>query len=281
MQASLNEHDGAITCFATATSSNALPSLASLAQAAAAAANSSKQQEAGSQSSSSTSSKKNSTSNSGSLLASGATDGTVRIWDLGASIPQASSHVLSSPYGGASVSTLAVAPSYWGSIGAVSDASSASGSASMANNKALSIVVVGYGGASAQATPSMSVWHRGQVGCTDILHVHSCAHVPSLYSLHGRLYSVSMHSTHSYRYYLSSFLSSLLLRHLCNISRHPPLLNSGLCRLPKSLAPFPLLFLFTQPRHPLPMPSTSATTKCALRHRHRLCLQLSSHSHLL
>jgi hypothetical protein len=29
------------------------------------------------------------------------------------------------------------------------------------------------------------------------------------------------------------------------------------------------------------MPSTSATTKCALRHRHRLCLQLSSHSHLL
>jgi WD40 repeat protein len=187
MQASLNEHDGAITCFATATSSNALPSLASLAQAAAAAANSNNQQEDSSQSSPSTSSKKSSsTSNSGSLLASGATDGTVRIWDLGASIPQASLHVLPSPYGGASVSTLAVAPSYWGSIGAGAgagagaggDASSASGSASMANNKPLSIVVVGYGGASAQATPSMSVWHRGQVGCTDILNVHSCAHVP-------------------------------------------------------------------------------------------------------
>jgi WD40 repeat protein len=114
----LNEHDGAITCLATATAGNAMPSAEAAASEGAAQGH--------------------------CLLASGATDGTVRVWDLAAAVASASVHVLECPFAGASVSALAVAPN---------------GSAS----KPLAWVAVGYGGSSAQRGPCLALWNRSQV----------------------------------------------------------------------------------------------------------------------
>ena len=75
------------------------------------------------------------------LLASGAADGSVRVWETAATIPQASAATLPCPFGGANVSCMAAAP--WA-------------------NASLSVLLVCYGGAAGACAPCLCLWDRSK-----------------------------------------------------------------------------------------------------------------------